>query len=158
MMKKILMTTILIFIIALYSCDSNSSKNISDSVFYKNELISMVYMKSNNKTEKEIDDFSDYYQKRMNELEPNVLSWKFFKSQNGQIILLERYIDEGAIFNHIENVSEGKPMEQDFIKFLDHFLIDSIEYYGKNSQDFKDTIETFGFPISYKELISGFSK
>lgn len=157
-MKKILMTTILIFIIALYSCDSNSSKNISDSVFYKNELISMVYMKSNNKTEKEIDDFSDYYQKRMNELEPNVLSWKFFKSQNGQIILLERYIDEAAIFNHIENVSEGKPMEQDFIKFLDHFLIDSIEYYGKTSQDFKDTIETFGFPISYKELISGFSK
>ena len=157
-MKKILMTTILIFIIALYSCDSNSSKNISDSVFYKNELISMVYMKSNNKTEKEIDDFSDYYQKRMNELEPNVLSWKFFKSQNGQIILLERYIDEGAFFNHIENVSEGKPMEQDFIKFLDHFLIDSIEYYGKTSQDFKDTIETFGFPISYKELISGFSK
>lgn len=157
-MKKILMTTILIFIIALYSCDSNSSKNISDSVFYKNELISMVYMKSNNKTEKEIDDFSDYYQKRMNELEPNVLSWKFFKSQNGQIILLERYINEEAIFNHIENVSEGKPMEQDFIKFLDHFLIDSIEYYGKTSQDFKDTIETFGFPISYKELISGFSK
>lgn len=157
-MKKFLMTTILIFIIALYSCDSNSSKNISDSVFHNNELISMVYMKSNNKTEKEIDDFSDYYQKRMNELEPNVLSWKFFKSQNGQIILLERYIDEGAIFNHIENVSEGKPMEQDFIKFLDHFLIDSIEYYGKTSQDFKDTIETFGFPISYKELISGFSK
>lgn len=158
MMKKILMTTILIFIIALYSCDSNSSKNISDSVFHNNELISMVYMKSNNKTEKEIDDFSDYYQKRMNELEPNVLSWKFFKSQNGQIILLERYIDEAAIFNHIENVSEGKPMEQDFIKFLDHFLIDSIEYYGKTSQGFKDTIETFGFPISYKELISGFSK
>lgn len=157
-MKKILMTTILIFIIALYSCDSNSSKNISDSVFHNNELISMVYMKSNNKTEKEIDDFSDYYQKRMNELEPNVLSWKFFKSQNGQIILLERYIDEAAIFNHIENVSEGKPMEQDFIKFLDHFLIDSIEYYGKTSQGFKDTIETFGFPISYKELISGFSK
>ncbi len=157
-MKKILMTTILIFIIGLNSCDSNSSKNISDSVFHNNELISMVYMKSNNKTEKEIDDFSDYYQKRMNELEPNVLSWKFFKSQNGQIILLERYIDEGAIFNHIENVSEGKPMEQDFIKFLDHFLIDSIEYYGKTSQDFKDTIETFGFPISYKELISGFSK
>ena len=157
-MKKILMTTILIFIIALYSCDSNSSKKISDSGFHNNELISMVYMKSNNKTEKEIDDFSDYYQKRMNELEPNVLSWKFFKSQNGQIILLERYIDEAAIFNHIENVSEGKPMEQDFIKFLDHFLIDSIEYYGKTSQGFKDTIETFGFPISYKELISGFSK
>ena len=111
-----------------------------------------------NNNKKEIDDFSDYYQKRMNELEPNVLSWKFFKSQNGQIILLERYINEEAIFNHIENVSEGNPMEQDFIKFLDHFLIDSIEYYGKTSQDFKDTIETFGFPISYKELISGFSK
>ena len=94
----------------------------------------------------------------MTALEPYVLYCKFFKSHHGLIILLESYIDEAAIFNHIENVSEGKPMEQDFIKFLDHFLIDSIEYYGKTSQDFKDTIETFGFPISYKELISGFSK
>ncbi|MFL2612804.1 MAG: hypothetical protein ACJ0O5_05180 [Flavobacteriaceae bacterium] len=157
-MKKTLLTLVLTFIIALYSCDLNSGKNISDSEFYQNELISMVYMKSNNKTQKEIDDFSDYYQKRMNELEPDVLSWKFFKSQNGQIILLERYMDEAAIFNHIENVSEGNPMEEDFKLFLDHFLVDSIEYYGKTSKEFKDTIEAFGFPISYKEVISGFSK
>ena len=55
----------------------------------------------------------------------------------------------------IVGVSE---MEKDFIKFLDHFQVDSIQYFGKTSQNFKDTIESFGFPISYKTLISGYSK
>mgnify|MGYP003323322800 FL=1 len=49
-------------------------------------------------------------------------------------------------------------MENDFIKFLDHFQVDSIQYFGKTSQKFKDTIESFGFPVSYKTLISGYSK
>ena len=53
-MKKTLLTLVLTFIIALYSCDLNSGKNISDSEFYQNELISMVYMKSNNKTQKDL--------------------------------------------------------------------------------------------------------
>ena len=113
---------------------------------------------SNNKSEDEIDKFSKYYQSRMNELEPDVLSWKFFRAANGKIILLERYKDEAAIFNHIDNVSDGKPMENDFIKFLDHFKVDSIEYYGQTSQEFKNTIESFGFPVSYKKIISGYSK
>ena len=148
-MKKVYI--ILVLIISI-SCNSK----VKD--FHENELVSMVYMHSNGKSVSEIDEFSKYYQRRIKELEPNVLSWKFFKSKSGGIILLERYKNESAIFNHINNVSQGEPMEEDFVNFLDHFVVDSIEYYGTTSQDFKNTIESFGFPIKYRGLISGFSK
>ena len=157
-MKKIIFKISFVFLI--FSCDLNPENNVENDkdIYHDDELISMVYMASNNKTKSEIDKFSEYYQNRMNDLEPDVLSWKFFNSGEGKIILLERYKDEAAIFNHINNVSEGNPMENDFIKFLDHFQVDSIQYFGKTSQNFKDTIESFGFPISYKTLISGYSK
>ena len=153
--KQWLTLLLILLFIPLVSCDL---ENNNESTFHENELVSMVYMQSNNKSEDEIDKFSKYYQSRMNELEPDVLSWKFFRAANGKIILLERYKDEAAIFNHIDNVSDGKPMENDFIKFLDHFKVDSIEYYGQTSQEFKNTIESFGFPVSYKKIISGYSK
>lgn len=157
-MKKIIFKISFVFLI--FSCDLNPDNNVENDkdIYHDDELISMVYMTSNNKTKSEIDKFSEYYQNRMNDLEPDVLSWKFFNSDEGKIILLERYKDEAAIFNHINNVSEGNPMEKDFIKFLNHFQVDSIQYFGKTSQNFKDTIESFGFPISYKTLISGYSK
>ena len=157
-MKKIIFKISFVFLI--FSCDLNPDNNVENDkdIYHDDELISMVYMTSNNKTKSEIDKFSEYYQNRMNDLEPDVLSWKFFNSSEGKIILLERYKDEAAIFNHINNVSEGNPMEKDFIKFLDHFQVDSIQYFGKTSQNFKDTIESFGFPVSYKTLISGYSK
>ena len=151
-MKKLFPVLLITFFI---SCNSS---NLTNPEFHENEIVSMVYMKSNEKSSIEIDKFSDYYQSRIKELEPNVLSWKFFRSQNGNIILLERYKNESAIFNHIDNVSEGNPMEDDFTGFIDHFIIDSIEYYGSTSQDFKTTIESFGFPVRYKDLISGFTK
>ena len=157
-MKKIIFKISFVFLI--FSCELNTNNTVENDkyIYHDDELISMVYMTSNNKTKSEIDKFSEYYQNRMNDLEPDVFSWKFFNSSEGKIILLERYKDEAAIFNHINNVSEGNPMENDFIKFLDHFQIDSIQYFGKTSQNFKDTIESFGFPISYKTLISGYSK
>ena len=125
-MKKIIFKISFVFLI--FSCDLNPENNVENDkdIYHDDELISMVYMASNNKTKSEIDKFSEYYQNRMNDLEPDVLSWKFFNSGEGKIILLERYKDEAAIFNHINNVSEGNPMENDFIKFLDHFQVDSI--------------------------------
>ena len=150
-MSKSYLVLMIIFFVSCNNID------VAQPEFHENEIISMVYMKSNEKSSVEIDKFSENYQSRIKELEPNVLSWKFFRSQNGNIILLERYKNESAIFNHIDNVSEGNPMEVDFTGFLDHFVIDSIEYYGITSQDFKTTIESFGFPVRYKDLISGFT-
>ena len=109
-----------------------------DDINAETEIVYFVYMRSNNKTANEIDDFSDYYQRRVDELEPDILGWTFFKSGDEQIILMERYQNEAATLNHINNISEGNPMEEDFKKFLDHYLIDSLEIYGQTSRNFKD--------------------
>ena len=78
-----------------------------DEINAETEIVYFVYMRSNNKTANEIDDFSDYYQRRVDELEPGVLGWTFFKSGTEQIILMERYQNEAAILSHINNISEG---------------------------------------------------
>lgn len=141
----------------LFSCKTIQEEK-PETDFLENEIISLVYMTPNNKTLKEIDDFSEYYQNRMKELEPDVLSWKFLRSVNNKIILIERYKNEGAIFNHINNVSSEGILEKDFGQFMDHFVIDSITYYGDLTNEFKSTISEFGMKTIYFENISGFSK
>ena len=91
-MKKIIFKISFVFLI--FSCDLNPENNVENDkdIYHDDELISMVYMASNNKTKSEIDKFSEYYQNRMNDLEPDVLSWKFFNSGEGKIILLERIL------------------------------------------------------------------
>lgn len=141
----------------LFSCKTIQEEK-PETDFLENEIISLVYMTPNNKTLKEIDDFSEYYQNRMKELEPDVLSWKFLRSVNNKIILIERYKNERAIFNHINNVSPEGILEKDFGQFMDHFVIDSITYYGDLTNEFKSTISEFGMKTIYFENISGFSK
>jgi len=98
------------------------------------------------------------YQNNLKEKEPDVLAWKFFKSDSNKITLIERYKNEDAILNHINNISKGGLMEQDFGKFIDHFIIDSIEYYGNLSTEFKETLSAFGLTINYNPNIAGFSR
>ena len=115
-------------------------------------------MTSNNKNESEIKDFCHYYESKMKETEPEVLAWKFFKSDSNKITLIERYKNEDAILNHIKNISKGGLMEKDFGKFVDHFVIDSIEYYGNLSTEFKETLSAFGLTVNYNPNIAGFSR
>ena len=153
-MNKLLIIAIVSILI---SCNQSESK--SDSLkYHENEKESVVYMTSNNKNENEINDFCDYYQNKLKEKEPNVLAWKFFKSDSNKITLIERYKNEDAILNHIKNISKGGLMEQDFGKFVDHFIIDSIDYYGNLSTDFKETLSAFGLTINYNPNIAGFSR
>ena len=153
MKKLIIIAIVFIFI----SCNQSGLENTSPK-YHKNEKESVVYMTSNNKSENEINDFCDYYQKKLKENEPDLLAWKFFKSDSNKITLIERYKNEDAILNHIKNISKGGLMEQDFGKFVDHFIIDSIEYYGNLSIDFKETLSAFGLTINYNPNIAGFSR
>ena len=153
-MKKLI---IIVIVSILISCNQSELKNESLK-FHENEKESVVYMTSNNKSENEINDFCIYYQNKLKEKEPDVLAWKFFKSESNKITLIERYKNEDAILNHIKNISKGGLMEQDFGKFVDHFIIDSIEYYGNLSTDFKETLSAFGLTINYNPNISGFSR
>ena len=153
-MKKLIIIAIVSILI---SCNQSELKNESLK-FHENEKESVVYMTSNNKSENEINDFCIYYQNKLKEKEPDVLAWKFFKSDSNKITIIERYKNEDAILNHIKNISKGGLMEQDFGKFVDHFIIDSIEYYGNLSPEFKETLSAFGLIINYNPNISGFSR
>jgi hypothetical protein len=153
MKKLIIIAIVFIFI----SCNQSGLENSSPK-YHENEKESVVYMTSNNKSENEINDFCDYYQNKLKENEPDLLAWKFFKSDSNKITLIERYKNENAILNHIKNISKGGLMEQDFGKFVDHFIIDSIEYYGNLSPEFKETLSAFGLTINYNPNIAGFSR
>ena len=153
MKKLIIIAIVFIFI----SCNQSGLENESPK-YHENEKESVVYMTSNNKSENEINDFCDYYQNKLKENEPDLLAWKFFKSDSNKITLIERYKNEDAILNHIKNISKGGLMEQDFGKFVDHFIIDSIEYYGNLSTEFKETLSAFGLTINYNPNIAGFSR
>jgi hypothetical protein len=153
-MKKLIIIAIASILI---SCNQSVLKNESPK-FHENEKESVVYMTSNNKSKNEINDFCVYYQNNLKEKEPDVLAWKFFKSDSNKITLIERYKNEDAILNHIKNISKGGLMEQDFGKFIDHFIIDSIEYYGNLSNEFKETLSAFGLTINYNPNIAGFSR
>ena len=153
-MKKLI---VIALVSILISCNQSELKSESPK-YHENEKESVVYMTSNNKTENEIIDFCDYYQSKLREIEPNVLAWKFLKSDSNKITLIERYKNEDAIFNHIKNISKGGLMENDFGKFVDHFIIDSIEYYGNLSPEFKKTLSAFGLTVNYNPNIAGFSR
>jgi hypothetical protein len=116
----------------LYNLRSLSPRNNSD------ELINVVEMSVNNKTEKEINEFASYYQKLVNKLEPNSLSFRFF--------------------NHAKNVSPGGEIEKDFAQFMNNFTIDAMTIYGESSSDLKKLIKSFGLPADYIPYIDGFSR
>ena len=153
-MKKLIIIAIVSILI---SCNQSELKNESPK-FHENEKESVVYMTTNNKSENEINDFCDYYQNKLKENEPNLLAWKFFKSGSNKITLIERYKNEDEILNHIKNISKRGLMEQDFEKFVDHFIIDSIDYYGNLSPELKKTLSAFGITINYNPNIAGFSR
>ncbi len=153
-MKKLIIIAIISILI---SCNQSELKNESPK-YLQNEKESVVYMTSNNKSENEINDFCIYYQNKLKGKEPDVLAWKFFKSDSNKITLIERYKNEDAILNHIKNISEGGLMEKDFGKFVDHFIIDSIGYYGDLSKEFKETLSAFGLTVNYNPNIAGFSR
>jgi hypothetical protein len=153
-MKKLIIIAIISILI---SCNQSELKNESPK-YLQNEKESVVYLTSNNKSENEINDFCIYYQNKLKEKEPDVLAWKFFKSDTNKITLIERYKNEDAILNHIKNISEGGLMEKDFGKFVDHFIIDSIGYYGDLSKEFKEILSAFGLTVNYNPNIAGFSR
>ena len=153
MKKLIVIAVISIFI----SCNQSEFKSELPT-YHENEKECVVYMTSNNKNESEIKDFCHYYESKMKETEPEVLAWKFFKSDSNKITLIERYKNEDAILNHIKNISKGGLLEKEFGKFVDHFVIDSIEYYGNLSPEFKEILSAFGLTVNYNPNIAGFSR
>jgi len=123
---------------------------------YENEIIFYEEF-SPLKNEQETANFSEYYQSIVDKNEPDTLGWKFFKAED-KVIAILRWKDSQAIVRHLENVSEGGILEEDFNAFNEHFAINSIAVYGNVDADVKKMLMDFGLPFDFNPLIAGYSR
>ena len=153
-MKKLKLLFILFTL--MYSCNSERSSE---------ELIFIVQMNViNDKSREEIKDFSKYYTGAIKQNEPNSLGWGFYNAYGGiyntadRVILIERYLNEEAMMEHGENISEGGVLENHFKMFSEHFDIKKIDVYGNVSERLKEFLEPFGLPFYFHPAYAKFSR
>ena len=154
MKNKLLITlTLSIFL----SCDPVSKSSSFNNPFVENEIIYVLTMQSNDKTPEEIAEFSRLYTALVEYNEPETYGWGFF--QKGEsIMLIERYKNENAAINHINNISPGGLLEKQFGQFINYFEIVEINIYGNISNELKTIIDGFNFPTSYNSTIARYSR
>ena len=151
-MKKILTLSIITLIIG---CTQLNNTELS---YNKNEIIFVVEMNSNEgKTIEDITEFSKFYTDAIDNNEPNSLGWGFYESGD-KVILIERYLDGNAMMQHGKNVSEGGPLESQFIQFMEHFTINKIDVYGNASDELKEFVKPFGLPFYFHDAYAKFSR
>ena len=151
-MKKIFTLLILALI---FSC---TQSNKTESSYNMDELIFVVEMDSNEgKTIEEITEFSKFYTEAIDDNEPNSLGWGFYESGD-KVILIERYLDGNAMMQHGKNVSEGGPLEAQFVQFMEHFTINKIDVYGNASDELKEFVKPFGLPFFFHDAYAKFSR
>ena len=143
--------SIVIFTILLIGCSQNNELKTDEIIFY-------VEMTVNDKSLDEIEVFSRKYQELVMLNEPNTLSWKFFKSSSDEVIEISRWNNSEAIKTHIVNISSGGILEDGFISFVDHFVINKISVLGEANPEVRAMLDNLGIPIIYNPLISGYSR
>ena len=154
-MKKIF-TLLILF--SLYSCqDMDSNLTVLDNSDSE-EITFIIELNTKENSKEEIEDFTQYLSDFIVQREPSTVYGYYMSEDGKKVTLIERYKNEDAILNHIKNISEGGLMEKDFGKFVDHFIIDSIGYYGDLTKDFKETLSAFGLTVNYNPNIAGFSR
>lgn len=151
-MKKIF--TILILAL-IFSC---TQSNKTESSYNVDEIIFVVEMDSNEgKTIEEITEFSKFYTDAIDANESNSLGWGFYE-YGDKVILIERYLDGNAMMQHGKNISEGGPLEAEFIQFMEHFTINKIDVYGNASDELKEFVKPFGLPFYFHDAYAKFSR
>jgi hypothetical protein len=151
-MKKIFTLLILALMI---SC---TQSNKTEPSYNMDEIIFVVEMDSNEgKTIEDIVQFSKFYTDAIDTNEPNSLGWGFYESGD-KVILIERYLDGNAMMEHGKNVSEGGPLEAQFVQFMEHFTINKIDVYGNASDELKEFVKPFGLPFFFHDAYAKFSR
>ena len=112
-------------------------------------------MRSNNKSDDDIAEFLNII--KMKFINMNLilhLDGIFISMVRTKIILLERYISDEGSKIHAANISPGGPLENEFPKFMDHFVIEVQNYVRR----LKEIQSNFPIPFSYYSLIAGYSR
>ena len=137
---------------------SCTQSNKTDPSYNMDEIIFVVEMDSNEgKTIEDIAQFSKFYTDAIDTNEPNSLGWGFYESGD-KVILIERYLDGNAMIEHGKNVSEGGPLEAQFVQFMEHFTINKIDVYGNASDELKEFVKPFGLPFFFHDAFAKFSR
>ena len=145
----------LLILALIFSC---AQSNKSESPYNMNEIIFVVEMDSNEgKTIEDITEFSKFYTDAIDANEPNSLGWGFYESGD-KVILIERYLDGNAMMQHGKNISEGGPLEAQFVQFMEHFTINKIDVYGNASDELKEFVKPFGLPFYFHNAYAKFSR
>ena len=124
----------------------------------RREILNYVNCIINNKTDKEIKEFCEKYQKTVNRNEPNTLAWGWFRTGKRKVTLIERYRNEDAFLNHINNISPGGIMEKDIASLFEHFKIEKMTIHGDTSTNLKSILSEFRIPTVYSSNISSYSR
>jgi hypothetical protein len=109
------------------------------------------------KTIEDITEFSKFYTDAIDTNEPNSLGWGFYESGD-KVILIERYLDSNAMMQHGKNISEGGPLEAQFVQFMEHFTINKIDVYGNASDELREFVKPFGLPFFFHDAYAKFSR
>jgi ketosteroid isomerase-like protein len=124
---------------------------------HNQEIINVVHMTSN-VSEAEVEAFSTMYQNTVNNLEPTSLSFRFTRTGENTVTLIERYKNSEAVLLHIKNVSPGGLIDEDFEMFQKVFTIQNMTLYGDVSESLREAIEPFQIPTTYVPVIAGYSR
>ena len=126
--------------------------------YNKSEIIFVVEMNPNDGiTSDMVAEFSKFYTDTIDKNEPNTLGWGFYKSGD-KVILIERYLDGNAMMQHGKNISEGGPLEAQFVQFMEHFTINKIDVYGNASDELREFVKPFGLPFYFHDAYAKFSR
>ena len=95
-MKHIFKFLFLSGLVFFLSCQTPEKESIN-----KNEIIFVVEMEVlNDKTSKELKEFSQFYTDAIQTNELTTLGWGFYEN-DGKITLIERYTDDEAMIQHL---------------------------------------------------------
>ena len=130
----------------------------TETAFNPNEITYIVTMRSNNKSNDQIRDFSRFYQALVEGNEPSTLAWQFYSGADDKIHLMERYENSSAALQHVKNISKDGIQEKEFGDFVDHFVIEKIAIYGSPSAVLVQSLEAVGLPLEFRASISGYSR
>ena len=132
--------------------------------FAQEEVIVIVELiKNENKSEKDLKDFTEKYSNYVKSTEPNTFGWSY-NDAGDKIILIERYKNEDANILTAKNISPNGNRYKLLQEFFDFYTLKKVTVTGGFTEKLinfnKITAEKVGFsvPFEYYPLISGYSK
>ena len=137
---------------------------ISFNAFSQKEVIVIVELiKNENKSEKDLKDFTEKYSNYVKSTEPNTFGWSY-NDAGDKIILIERYKNEDANIITAKNISPNGNRYKLLQESFDFYTLKKVTVTGGFTEKLinfnKITAEKVGFkvPFEYYPLISVYSK